>query len=1240
MPNNDIVQIQIQPEILDIDTSQVQIPKSLKDRFVDLQKEMSKVISNPKFMTSALESVSKKALSAFKSADRAMKNYDKATEQSKQSTLAYADVVERLKAKQAELQALQNKARPYQLWKADIDRDGGFVQAIKRARHGERAKDDPTGLKNQEAVNQLWNKLATFHDYYEAIKSVEAELAKLSAEEQEFANNIKAADSEILIAQAELEQGAQAVQRFTNALAEEQEVSQNLPYQGVKTQVESTTQLSKKIATLRRVSVKTFSIMRQAIQRVSKVVSSLTSRISSLFKKLNKGNKGLNFNSKKLFKTFLQFGLGVRSLYFLIRRMRTEFINGMKQMAASFPEVNAQVSALTEAFNQLKGTSITMIQPILATVIPVLIRLMNVLSAVMEKIAMFFAVLRGQKVIYKATAANVDYSESVDDVGDSAKEANKELAEYDNLLVIQQPTEGSAGGGGGSGDDNPYSFEEAPIDAASKFAQKLKEAWQTEDFEGVGKIIAQKLNSITKKIDKWIKEKFEPTGIKWANRIARVGNGLFDGWNAKLAGKTIADFFNAIFKIVNEFATTFDWAQAGKKIGTFIVTAISNFDAKQAGETVRNLLSGMLIAGIELLKQNPGAALGKKLAEFINSLFDPNNGLLGGFLGQLINNVSSFFLEVFKGVDWNNIKEFLKTNFESLLSTIGLSDDSIKRIEKVFEPILNIIQGIVKFIENIDFETVLGSIIDLLGSISSLLETIWKILEPVLDYAVNNMFPRLNKSTEKLFDAIGTFLEAIGPVLSPILEIVMEIGTVITELVNSKISAKLQIVAKILEPIAKLLGKLLKPLQPILEITSQIVNSAIDEILSLVLELLDPIVSLLETFSDLLSPIFEILEPIFTILTDIINFALKPLFKVLKAIIHFLTGDFEAAGQDIKDLLGEVGTNTNKLKSDFVKFKDKCVEISTKVQSTFTKLKDSIVERFTVIKDKVLNLTNRLKTGISESWNKIKTNITTIVTNIREKVVTAWNNIKTRVTELAGGLKEKITTAWSKTKETVVETVGTIKEKVVGAWDTIKTGVVDFADRIKSGIEEKFNLAKDTAITIFEGLRDRLAEIWEAVWGVIKVPINWILGGIETLVNGVVNALNAIIGAINGIHFKIPDWMAKLMPYGDMLAGKEVGFNLGYLNGVSLPRLAQGAVIPPNKEFLAVLGDQSRGTNIEAPIDTIKQALAEVLSEISFGTQMPEKIQVVLPDGKVLAQTVWKEERKYYKQTGSSPVYS
>ena len=51
----------------------------------------------------------------------------------------------------------------------------------------------------------------------------------------------------------------------------------------------------------------------------------------------------------------------------------------------------------------------------------------------------------------------------------------------------------------------------------------------------------------------------------------------------------------------------------------------------------------------------------------------------------------------------------------------------------------------------------------------------------------------------------------------------------------------------------------------------------------------------------------------------------------------------------------------------------------------------------------------------------------------------------------------------------------------------------------------------------------------------------------------------------------------------------------------SVPHLASGTVIPPNREFMAVLGDQKSGTNVEAPLSTIKQAVADVIGSGGFG---------------------------------------
>ena len=78
------------------------------------------------------------------------------------------------------------------------------------------------------------------------------------------------------------------------------------------------------------------------------------------------------------------------------------------------------------------------------------------------------------------------------------------------------------------------------------------------------------------------------------------------------------------------------------------------------------------------------------------------------------------------------------------------------------------------------------------------------------------------------------------------------------------------------------------------------------------------------------------------------------------------------------------------------------------------------------------------------------------------------------------------------------------------------------------------------------------------------------------------------------MSFDVPDWVPGI-------GGSTFGFQLSTITAPQIPYLAQGAVIPPNREFLAVLGDQSSGTNVEAPLATIQQAVAAVMQDMQEG---------------------------------------
>lgn len=146
---------------------------------------------------------------------------------------------------------------------------------------------------------------------------------------------------------------------------------------------------------------------------------------------------------------------------------------------------------------------------------------------------------------------------------------------------------------------------------------------------------------------------------------------------------------------------------------------------------------------------------------------------------------------------------------------------------------------------------------------------------------------------------------------------------------------------------------------------------------------------------------------------------------------------------------------------------------------------------------------------------------------------------------------------------------------------------------------------------------------WEGVKKVFKGIWNSIVIIAESAVNAIIKGLNWLISKINTIKFTVPSWVPGV-------GGKSIGGHLSSLSEVHLPRLATGAVIPPNKEFLAVLGDQKSGTNIETPLATMVEAFKQAMAESGGGATTV----VIQLDGKEIARSTVKNINNMTRAAG------
>lgn len=113
---------------------------------------------------------------------------------------------------------------------------------------------------------------------------------------------------------------------------------------------------------------------------------------------------------------------------------------------------------------------------------------------------------------------------------------------------------------------------------------------------------------------------------------------------------------------------------------------------------------------------------------------------------------------------------------------------------------------------------------------------------------------------------------------------------------------------------------------------------------------------------------------------------------------------------------------------------------------------------------------------------------------------------------------------------------------------------------------------------------------WEGLKNILKSAVNGIIGLINSLLSGLTAGLNAVVRSLNSLSVTVPDWVP-------VLGGRHFGFDIKPITAPQIPYLAQGAVLPAGKPFLAVVGDQRHGTNIEAPLSTIQEAVALVMQD-------------------------------------------
>lgn len=196
-----------------------------------------------------------------------------------------------------------------------------------------------------------------------------------------------------------------------------------------------------------------------------------------------------------------------------------------------------------------------------------------------------------------------------------------------------------------------------------------------------------------------------------------------------------------------------------------------------------------------------------------------------------------------------------------------------------------------------------------------------------------------------------------------------------------------------------------------------------------------------------------------------------------------------------------------------------------------------------------------------------------------------------------------------------------------GVWNGLKLILIGMLDFIAGVFTGDWGRA-------WKGVKEIFRGIFDSIVAIAKYPINEIIRLTNGLVKGFISGLNLVIKGLNKLSFKVPDWL-KNVPGASKFAGKELGFNIKTITAPTIPYLATGAVIPPNAPFMAMLGDQKHGTNLEAPEDLLRKIVREETAGQRGGGGVYKFTAQI--NRRTVFEEILEEAKAYQRATGFNP---
>lgn len=392
-------------------------------------------------------------------------------------------------------------------------------------------------------------------------------------------------------------------------------------------------------------------------------------------------------------------------------------------------------------------------------------------------------------------------------------------------------------------------------------------------------------------------------------------------------------------------------------------------------------------------------------------------------------------------------------------------------------------------------------------------------------------------------------------------------------------------------------------IKPTMESVGNLLGTVFDILKKLWENVLVPFLSFLaDNVFPVIAPIIERIGTFFLTNIQMIISKFKLIVDVITGVLKILegifSGDWAKIWEGVKDIFVGVW--------DFIVGVISTVweQIKTIVETGFDIVKavikvilDTIVLYFTIAFNSVKGVWGLIISFFQGLWDGIVTIFSVVGTWFTERFKEAWDGLTNIFRVIGQWFSER----WTEVKNILSPIGQWFKDKFQNAWDNLTNifkslgswfgarwnDVTNALNNVASWFGNTFTSAYNAVKNAFSSIGSFFSGVWStvknifvnagqmvgsAVGGAFRGAVNAVLGTIENIVNGFINMINGVIGVINALP----------------------GVSLGYINGISLPRLARGGIV--DSPTIAMIGEAGKEAVVPLENTGFLQTMGRVVS--------------------------------------------